>query len=194
MAKVKDWISAFRLRTLPLALSCIFMGSFLAYDQGTFDWSIFVLSITTTILLQILSNLSNDYGDSIHGADSNIRKGPARLVQQGKITSGQMKSGMIICAILAFLSGILLLYRSLAENIIVLIVFIFLGLAAIAAAIKYTSGSNPYGYKGYGDIAVLVFFGLVGVIGTYFLQVKNIQMDSHHCIINLPNIFSNRID
>ena len=105
----KAWLQAFRLRTLPLALSSIAMGAFLASSIDAFQWSIFTLCVTTTIFLQVLSNLANDYGDSIHGADHAGRKGPARAVQSGTISSTQMKSAIILFVLLSLASGITLL-------------------------------------------------------------------------------------
>ncbi|MEO9968090.1 MAG: 1,4-dihydroxy-2-naphthoate polyprenyltransferase [Reichenbachiella sp.] len=172
---IKHWLKAFRLRTLPLALSSIFMGNFLASWQGQFDWIILLLSVTTTIFLQILSNLANDYGDTIHGADSAEREGPARAVQSGVITKSQMKTAIYILAGLSLSSGLLLLNMAFADHWLLIIIFLVLGLAAIYAAITYTAGSNPYGYRGLGDISVLIFFGFVGVFGAYYLQTKQLD-------------------
>ena len=166
--KKQAWLHAIRLRTLPLALASIFMASFIAVHHGVFRWAVFLLAVLTTTLLQILSNLANDYGDSVHGADSIERQGPARAVQSGVISKEEMKKAMILFAVLSFVSGIALLYVALTD-LIVFLSFVGLGLTAIVAAITYTSGSNPYGYAGLGDISVFLFFGLVGVLGTYFL-------------------------
>lgn len=160
---------AIRLRTLPLALSSILMGSFLAAYQGEFRFWVFLMAALTTVFLQILSNLANDYGDSIHGADSADREGPIRAVQSGIISLGEMKKAMILLGGLSLVSGLALLYISLQDWKIFLL-FLGLGIAAILAAVTYTSGSKPYGYAGLGDISVFLFFGLLGVIGTYFLH------------------------
>jgi 1,4-dihydroxy-2-naphthoate octaprenyltransferase len=167
--KKQAWLHAIRLRTLPLALASILMGSFMAFYNGLFRWEVFFLATLTTTLLQILSNLANDYGDSIHGADSLDRQGPIRAVQSGIISSPEMKRAMVILAILSFISGVLLLYVSISDAFLIL-GFMGLGLLAIFAAITYTSGSNPYGYSGLGDLSVFLFFGLVGVLGTYYLH------------------------
>lgn len=177
MSAVKIWLEAFRLRTLPLSLSCILMGSFLAYDAGHFKWTIFLLSILTTVLLQILSNLSNDYGDSVHGADNVDRRGPSRSVQTGAISATTMKRAMGVFVVLTLVSGLGLLWAAFSDKIYLLLIFLALGIMAIIAAITYTSGKRPYGYKGFGDISVLVFFGIVGVGGTYFLQVGRFEID-----------------
>lgn len=129
------------------------------------------LIILTTVLLQVLSNLANDYGDSIHGADNDRRVGPERAVQSGAISIAAMKKGVITAAVLAFSSGIVLLYVALFANgrAPEALLFLSLGLLAIAAAVKYTAGSNPYGYQGLGDVSVLLFFGWIGVGGTAYL-------------------------
>lgn len=172
-AMVKAWVSAFRLRTLPLALASIFLGSFMAAAQNAFDGLIFTLCVLTTLFLQILSNLANDYGDSIHGADGEHREGPSRAVQAGLITSEQMKRAMTVFGALSFISGIILIYAAFQSQYWLVLVFLALGMGAIYAAVRYTSGKNPYGYKGLGDLFVLLFFGLVGVGGSYFLYTQS---------------------
>jgi len=173
---LKNWIEAFRLRTLPLALACIGMGSFLAAYYGNFSLSVCVLSLTTTLFLQILSNLANDYGDSVHGADSVEREGPQRSVQKGDITSKAMFNSIIVFAVLSFVSGILLLHYSVGIGSTTFYIFLGLGLVAIVAAIAYTNGKRPYGYSGLGDLSVFLFFGLLGVCGTYFLHAESLQV------------------
>lgn len=169
------WLSAFRLRTLPLAFSCIITGSALAALYN-FTWEISALALLTTLFLQVLSNLANDYGDTIHGADSAERRGPARTVQSGAISKEAMKTAIFACALLAFASGIFLLYVAL-DNFITILLFILLGLTAIVAAIKYTAGSNPYGYKGLGDLFVFIFFGWVGVEGVFYLHTQSFSIN-----------------
>ena len=157
---MKNWIEAFRLRTLMLSLACILMGVFLAKMSGS-DINILsiVFTFLTALFLQILSNLANDYGDSKHGADHDGRKGPKRAVQSGKITASQMLNGIKILVVLSLVSGVLLLYFCLpvigTNGVITLFV---LGIAAIVAAIAYTNGKKPYGYMGLGDISVFIFF------------------------------------
>lgn len=176
MSTTKVWIKAFRLRTLPLALSSIAMGGFLAYAANSFRWDIFLLAVITTIFLQILSNLANDYGDSIHGADSLDRKGPARAVQSGAVTKSQMRTAIFILIFLSLVSGISLLLISFGLDWKALLFFFALGILSILAAIAYTVGRKPYGYAGLGDFSVLVFFGFVGVMGSYYLFTKNISV------------------
>ncbi|PZX47801.1 1,4-dihydroxy-2-naphthoate octaprenyltransferase [Algoriphagus chordae] len=167
--KKEAWLHSVRLRTLPLALASIFAGSFLAAYKSVFRWEILLFAALTTIFLQILSNLSNDYGDSIHGADHQDRQGPVRAVQSGLISLPEMKKAMYVFGALALASGLILLYLAI-QDWVLFGIFLGLGLAAIWASISYTSGSNPYGYAGFGDISVFIFFGLLGVYGTYFLH------------------------
>ena len=175
MNQFQAWIMAARPRTLPLALASIGMGAFLAASASQFSWKVLALSALTTIFLQILSNLANDYGDSIHGADSADREGPSRAVQAGYISPQAMKRAMVLFAVLSLASGIWLLFTALSGNQMLLLLFLALGIIAIFAAITYTSGSNPYGYAGLGDISVLIFFGLVGVLGSYFLHTGQLS-------------------
>lgn len=167
--KKEAWLHSVRLRTLPLALASIFAGSFLAAYREVFRVEILILAALTTTFLQILSNLANDYGDSIHGADHLDRKGPIRAVQSGLISLAEMKKAMYVFGVLSLITGLALVYLAV-NNWLIFIAFIVLGFAAIWAAVSYTSGNNPYGYVGLGDIAVFIFFGLTGVFGTYFLH------------------------
>jgi 1,4-dihydroxy-2-naphthoate polyprenyltransferase len=176
MAAFSHWINAFRLRTLPLALSSIGMAGFLAYNHQTFHAPVFMLCILTTLFLQILSNLANDYGDFMNGADGAHRVGPARAVQSGAITIVEMKTAIAVFSVLSFVSGVALLYQvKELLSVEILIGFLVLGLLAILAAVTYTSGKNPYGYAGLGDISVLLFFGFAAVCGTYYLQAGTIS-------------------
>ena len=175
MAAVSHWISAFRLRTLPLAFSCILMGTFVAAQEGFFSWGVLTLSLVTTLFLQILSNLANDYGDSVSGVDSAEREGPSRAVQDGKISSLAMRNSLFVFSGLSFISGSILLILCFGLSSIYTLIFLLIGFGAIAAAIKYTVGTSPYGYAGFGDFFVLVFFGLVGVAGSHFLHAHRIS-------------------
>ncbi len=173
---LSSWIQSFRLRTLPLAAACIGMGGILAAWQNQFNPLIFGLTLLTAFLLQILSNLANDYGDSVNGADSEDRLGPSRAVQSGKISAKAMKNAMVLLAVLSLISGVLLIFKSLntQED---WITFLALGIVSIIAAITYTVGKRPYGYMGLGDISVLFFFGILAVGGTYYLQTKDWNLD-----------------
>lgn len=176
MTKATAWIQAARLRTLPLALSTILTGGFLAAYEGIFRWDIFMLCLLTTFFLQILSNFANDYGDSFSGVDGEHRVGPSRTIQQGLLTHAEMKGALITMSALSFLSGVALIFVAFPDNYTFVFVFLLLGVTAILAAIKYTVGKNPYGYIGLGDLFVFIFFGLVGVAGTYFLFAKELNL------------------
>lgn len=175
--QTKAWINAFRPRTLPLALSCIAMGAFLAASVNAFRWDIFVLCAVTTVFLQILSNLANDYGDSVHGADHDGRVGPSRAVQSGSITRESMKKALIIFIVLCLVSGVSLISISLEGNMSAILVFFGLGILSIIAAIAYTVGRKPYGYVGLGDFSVLIFFGIIGVLGSLYLFTQSVRWD-----------------
>lgn len=163
------WINALRLRTLPLAAASIIVAGGLAVHYQVFDSSIFLLSLLTALLLQILSNLANDYGDAFTGADEQ-RIGPDRAMQSGLISARAMKNAIIIVTMLCLLSGLSLLAIAFDDDIKSWLIFLGLGALAIAAAITYTMGKLPYGYRAMGDIAVFMFFGLLGVLGCFYLQ------------------------
>jgi len=152
------------------------MGSFLAAYYKVFNLSVCLLSLLTTLCLQILSNLANDYGDTIHGADSADREGPKRSVQQGHISQQQMKNAIIVFSALSLISGISLLIVALEFGSIAFYSFLAMGIMAILAAIAYTNGKRPYGYLGLGDFFVFLFFGVVGVCGTYILHSDHFNM------------------
>jgi 1,4-dihydroxy-2-naphthoate octaprenyltransferase len=168
MANSSDWISALRLRTLPLSISGILVGSFVAVFQGYWNPVIFSLALTTTLLFQILSNLANDLGDSLKGADNSDRVGPMRAVQSGSISKGAMKNAVILTSLLSFISAGLLIYFG-TKNLSPASISVYIGLAiaSVLAAITYTIGKKAYGYNGLGDLFVFVFFGLVSVMGVY---------------------------
>lgn len=165
---LKTWIEAARLRTLPLAFASIIAGTACAIQASNFSWGVFLLALLTTLLLQILSNFANDYGDALSGKDDEGRIGPKRAVSSGTISASSMKKALILFSILSFISGIALLFFAF-QSFLLILLFLLIGLGAIAAAIKYTVGKKPYGYMGFGDLFVFIFFGLVGVAGSYFL-------------------------
>ena len=174
---VKSYIEAARLRTLPLSVSGIIVGSFIAASKGLFNWKIFGLALLTTIGFQIISNFANDYGDGIKGTDNDDRVGPERAIQSGAITPNQMKTAIVVTSIITFLIAILLIYISFGKNdFLNLIIFFCLGIASIAAAIKYTVGKKAYGYSGFGDVFVFMFFGLLSVMGSYYLYTKQLDI------------------
>ena len=173
---MKHWIQAARLRTLPLSVSGIIVGSFYAMSQSMFNWSIVILALLTTLGLQILSNFANDYGDGIKGTDNEDRVGPKRAIQSGVITPAAMKRALVITSILTLLSAILLIYVAFkGHNLGFSLFYLGLGILAIASAIKYTVGNSAYGYRGFGDLFVFIFFGLVSTLGIYFMFAK--EMD-----------------
>ena len=168
--KLKYWIIAARLRTLPLAMSCILMGAALAQiNNYQVKISTLLLAFTTTIFLQILSNFANDYGDGIKGTDRNRLK-KDRMVESNAITANQMLVAIVSTSIITFLIGLILLVNVFGiKKLYEFLFFLIIGITAIIASIKYTVGKNAYGYSGLGDLFVFVFFGLVGVIGSYYL-------------------------
>lgn len=176
MTKTEAWFRAFRLRTLPLSFSSVVLGSLMALYKNSFDGAILAGALLTTLFLQILSNLANDYGDFVNGVDNEERTGPERSVQSGVISAKEMKAAIVLFSILSFASGIWLLLNA-ADNIEfgAITAFFVVGLLAIGAAIKYTVGKNPYGYQGFGDVAVFLFFGITGVAGTFYLHTAELS-------------------
>ena len=173
---MKHWIQAARLRTLPLSVSGIIVGSFYAMSQSMFNWKIIIFALSTTLGLQILSNFANDYGDGIKGIDNEDRLGPKRAIQSGVITPEAMKRALVITSILTLISAIVLIYVAFKDhNLGFSLFYLGLGILAIASAIRYTVGNSAYGYRGYGDLFVFLFFGLVSTLGIYFMFAK--EMD-----------------
>jgi 1,4-dihydroxy-2-naphthoate octaprenyltransferase len=175
-SKKSAWLNALRLRTLPLALASTLTGAFLAIPYGELNAFILALTALTTILLQVNSNLANDYGDFTHGTDNAERIGPERALQSGAISPAQMKRAIQLTSILSLLSGLALLYSSPMSVAMKLILLAF-GLAAIYASVRYTAGHNPYGYRGLGDAAVMAFFGILGVAGSFLCQTGSFHQD-----------------
>ncbi|NBC98845.1 1,4-dihydroxy-2-naphthoate polyprenyltransferase [Atlantibacter hermannii] len=173
LSRTQAWLESLRPRTLPLAFASIVVGSALAWWQGVFDPVVAFLALLTAGLLQILSNLANDYGDAVKGSDKPDRIGPLRGMQKGVITQAQMKRALIITVALICLSGLALVWvacRTFSD----FLGFLLLGLLSIIAAITYTVGTRPYGYLGLGDISVLIFFGWLSVMGTWYLQAHTL--------------------
>lgn len=171
ISRTQAWLESLRPKTLPLGLIAIVTGSALAYWTGHFELPIALLAILTAGTLQILSNLANDYGDAVKGTDTEERLGPLRGMQKGVITPVQMKKALIINVIISCVSGVALIIVACKKPEDA-IGFLVMGLLAIVAAITYTVGKRPYGYMGLGDISVLIFFGWLSVIGTYYLQAN----------------------
>ena len=171
-------LKAARLRTLPLSVSGIIVGSALAYseDAAAFSWRIFGWALLTTVLFQVLSNFANDYGDGVKGTDNADRLGPQRALQSGQITAAEMKRVVVVSALLSLLSAVMLIYQAFGwEQLGYGLFFLALGVGCIVAAIKYTVGASAYGYRGLGDLFVFVFFGLVSVVGSYFLYTQQLS-------------------
>ena len=182
MNTIEIWLKAFRLRTLPLSLSATILGSFLGYSQDRFKWQVFIFASLTTLFLQILSNLANDYGDALKGSDDKNRVGPRRITQSGLVTHSQIRFMIGVFAVLSLISGTLLIFFGLGKySIFAYGIFFTLGFTATFAAIKYTIGKKPYGYVGLGDLMVFLYFGLLGVGGTFFLHTL-----TFHWTILLP--------
>jgi len=183
---MKHWIQAARLRTLPLSVSGIIVGSMYALAYPTdnvltptdVDWRIFGYAILTTLGLQILSNFANDYGDGMKGTDNEDRIGPKRAIQSGVISPQAMKRAIIITSVLTLFSAMLLIYYAFRyTNLSYSLFYLVLGILAIASAIRYTVGDTAYGYRGFGDVFVFVFFGLVSTLGVNFLYSKQLDFD-----------------
>lgn len=176
MTKLKGWVSAARPRTLPLSIAGIIVAGALAIEAGLFSISIFVLALVTTLGLQILSNFANDYGDGVKGTDNHERVGPLRAMQSGVLSASELKKGIVLTSIITLLIACLLIYVSFQnQNIWHSTLFLILGIAAIIAAITYTVGRYAYGYRALGDVFVFIFFGLLSVLGGYFLFAKNLN-------------------
>ncbi|MCX2719441.1 1,4-dihydroxy-2-naphthoate octaprenyltransferase [Lentiprolixibacter aurantiacus] len=176
MSKFKTWVSAARLRTLPLSVSGILVGTAIAKSRGFEDHTIFFLALLTTLGFQITSNFANDYGDGVKGTDNEQRLGPARALQSGALSRKELEYGIGISIFFSLLFAGALLYTSFGlASWEYLLLFGGLALLSIWAAVRYTVGSKAYGYSGLGDLFVFMFFGLLSVLGTTFLFTKNIE-------------------
>lgn len=177
MANVNTWLKAARPRTVLLSLSGILMGDFLAFytTPDARPWTL-ALCALTAICLQILSNLANDYGDFVKGVDNAHRKGPQRSLQSGAITQSQMRAAIGVMAAAALASGAVLLFLVARLSLLELAVFAALGLGAVVAALLYTLGKHPYGYRGLGDLYCFIFFGWVAVAGSFYLTARLLDL------------------
>jgi len=167
-------LSAARLRTLPLSVSGIMIGSSYAFFVNKFNSLLFIIALLTTVAYQVLSNFANDYGDGIKGADDN-RTGPKRAVQSGLISRPSMKKAITIVSLVSIILTLCLVTLAFGAFSKYFFLFIALGSLAIFAAIKYTVGKFAYGYFGLGDLFVFVFFGIVSVLGSNFLFSTNLN-------------------
>lgn len=144
---LRIWLDAARPKTLPLALVSILTGSVLAYSSGKFSLVVALLAFVTATLLQILSNLANDYGDAVKGTDNDKRLGPLRAMQSGAVSAKEMQRAIVFNILLTIASGLALVFYAL-NSLQSILAFIALGILAILAAIAYTMGNKPYGYVG----------------------------------------------
>ena len=168
MSKVRAYITSFRLRTLPLSLSGVLLGSLLAASDGYFKTTTFVWAMLTTVALQILSNLANEVGDLTKGTDNEHRLGPIRSAQSGALSMREMVQAMIVFGVIAIITGSLLIYEAFRDLLNWKSISLFIAGGASIVAVKYTVGKSAYGYRGLGDLFVFIFFGLVSVMGSYF--------------------------
>lgn len=178
MAQVKDWIHAARLRTLPLSVAGILTGSAVALLYDKWNTIVFGLAMATTLLFQLLSNLANDLGDTQKGADNAQRVGPQRAVQSGAISPSAMRNAVIFIALLSLCTAGLLIWQG-GKQLSPRSVYGYIGLAiaCVIAAITYTMGRKAYGYFGFGDVFVFLFFGGVSVMGVYPLFTNSLPWE-----------------
>lgn len=176
IGKINIWIRAARLRTLPLSMSGIIVGNALCLNEANFSWGLFVLMLATATCFQIVSNFANDYGDGVKGTDNQDRIGPERVLQAGLLTKEALKKGITGIALIAFILALILIASAFGTSSWLYFgLFMVLTVLSVWAAISYTVGQNAYGYRGFGDLFVFIFFGLVSVLGAYFLQMKGIS-------------------
>ena len=173
MKQIKVWLKAVRLRTLPLSVSGILIGNSLCFQHPEFSGILFVLMLFTAISFQIISNFANDYGDGVKGTDNDNRLGPKRVLQQGLLSREILKKGIVIISLISLLLAFVLIFLAFGSNSwYYILIFIGLSFASVWAAIFYTVGNKAYGYYGFGDLFVFLFFGGVSVLGAYFIQLK----------------------
>ena len=176
MKNISIWLSAIRLRTLPLSIAGVIVAGCLAEYNGVFDWQVFLLAIAATISFQVLSNLANDYGDAEKGTDNDDRIGPERAIQSGNISPDEMfhaiRMNILICIVLT----VGLIYTAFgSKHLLLALLFFAIAAFAVRSAIKYTMGRKAFGYRGLGDVYVFLFFGIVSVLGCYVLFAKQLD-------------------
>ena len=173
--KLKAWVNAARLRTLPLSVSGIIVGYALASLFGFTNSTIFIIALLTTVALQVTSNFANDYGDGVKGTDNETRIGPKRAYQSGILTRKELKRGIIIAIVVSLALIVALILSAFStDSLLYIAIFFVLGVLAVWASIKYTVGESAYGYRGLGDVFVFIFFGLVSVLGCMFLLTSKL--------------------
>lgn len=172
---LKASIKSMRLRTLPQSLAGVILGVMLAADKTDVSPWTAALIFLTTVCLQILSNLSNELGDTLSGTDSADRQGPKYALGSGDMTIGDIKKLILMFIGLCVISGLAMIQVSFGSLFKTESICLeALGAAAIAGAMKYTLGKNPYGYRGLGDMSVFIFFGLVSVLGGYYVAAREL--------------------
>lgn len=170
MGKIKYYVATMRLRTIPLSLAGVSLGIMLAAADYRISWQVVIFILLTTVSLQLLSNVSNELGDYLRGTDSADRKGPCYSLTTGKLGERDFKGMIVAYIILSAVSGLAMIWFSFGTFLAVeSLLLIVLGAAAIMGAMRYTLGRNPYGYRGLGDLYVFLFFGIVSVMGAYFV-------------------------
>ena len=173
----KAVVRSMRLRTLPLSLAGISLGIMFACGEHRIPWYVIVLTLLTTVSLQILSNMSNELGDWLSGVDGQGREGPKYGIEGGGLTEDEMRSCIRIMVLVCCILGLGMIRASFGTIFrIESEVLVVLGAAAIWAAMHYTLGSKPYGYRGLGDIFVFIFFGLVPVTGGFFVCAQTLDL------------------
>nr|WP_238784433.1 1,4-dihydroxy-2-naphthoate octaprenyltransferase [Blattabacterium cuenoti] len=179
--KLKYWCVSARLHTLLLSFSGITLSFLISKYKGyQVSFVTYFLCLMTALFLQVLSHFSNDYGDFVKGVDNCKRIGPLHPIQKGFISLLEMRKAVNVFSILSFFSGILLIFQSIKVNVnnFFILLFYFLGiLICIYSSINYSMGKKPYGYIGMGDLFVLIFFGVVSVMGSYFLYTHTWHRD-----------------
>lgn len=165
-----------RLRTLPLSVSGIVIGSCMAYYNGRFSIWILILAVLTTMSLQVLSNLANDYGDGVRGTDNEDRVGPERAIQSGEITPEEMYEAIKFNILIVIFLTLALIYSAFGHtHFLYVLLFLVLGGLSVYAALNYTMGDSPYGYRALGDVFVFIFFGFLSVMGSYVLYTRTLD-------------------
>ncbi|MEN8113897.1 MAG: 1,4-dihydroxy-2-naphthoate polyprenyltransferase [Actinomycetota bacterium] len=168
---MKAWVLASRPHTLPAAAAPVVVGSALAAAEGVFDWLAFIVILFAALAIQVGVNFANDLADAARGADTEARIGPTRAVATGLLSSSEMKRGIAIAFGLASIAGVYLIKLGGWP-------ILAIGVVSIIAALGYTNGPIPYGYRGFGEVFVFLFFGLVATVGTRFVYDRSAPADA----------------
>ena len=184
LSKFQSWLLASRPKTLLASVVPVMVGTALAINVGKFNPLVTLVALICSLLIQIGTNFTNDLYDYHKGADTAQRKGPVRVLSAGLISVKEMKTGIVLTFLLAFILGLYLVY---VGGIIILII----GVLSIFAGIAYTAGPYPLAYKGLGDIFVFMFFGLIGTMGTFYLQTNQLSMPAFLSSIPVGSLITN---